>query len=313
MPLDHGGEVLVGFQALPLELRPPVLDELSGPHFAVVVPQLTEGIFEQVRGVEALVGRQQQLEIRSCCAGKVLWMRQQGVFLSLDELAFLALEARVLRLSDLVQRLAQMFYNVELIEQDGRLRGVTLGRVTKRLPHVRDGQAHALSLLFPEKSIELIHARFAAILTTEPDRAAPFQVADHDAIGVAFADRDIINLNDLGSRSTYAADLFTHMVHFQPLDRLPVHVQLVGHVLGRAAAAVTTTVDRFVFVGTERIASHRPALRSFLIHWYASKQPVPPAIVHQRLLQSRRFLQSLQPQLSLSLPILAHHAAVLRC
>jgi hypothetical protein len=43
MSLDQCGERCVGFQALPLLLRPPVLEVPSGPGFAAVFPQLREG------------------------------------------------------------------------------------------------------------------------------------------------------------------------------------------------------------------------------------------------------------------------------
>ena len=83
--LDHVSEVLVGFQALPFELRPPVLEELPGPCFAVVIPKLAKGLLQQIRGVESLVGREQELEVLSSAAGEVLRMGQQSIFLPLRE------------------------------------------------------------------------------------------------------------------------------------------------------------------------------------------------------------------------------------
>lgn len=53
-------------------------------------------------------------------------MRQQCIFLSLDEVALLALKARVLGFSDLIQHLAQTLHDVELIEQGSRLRDVAV-------------------------------------------------------------------------------------------------------------------------------------------------------------------------------------------
>ena len=46
VPLDQGGEVFVGFEPLPFELLAPVVEELSGPRFAVVIPELPEGLFK---------------------------------------------------------------------------------------------------------------------------------------------------------------------------------------------------------------------------------------------------------------------------
>jgi len=63
-------------------------------------------------------------------------MRQQRVFLSLDELALLALKSRVLLLAHLVERLAQVSDHMELVEQNRCLRGVASRRITKGFPHV---------------------------------------------------------------------------------------------------------------------------------------------------------------------------------
>src|SRR6266545_3250441 len=54
--LNHRGELLVGAQALPLEGRPPVLEEAARPALPAVVPELAERLLEQVGRVQALVG-----------------------------------------------------------------------------------------------------------------------------------------------------------------------------------------------------------------------------------------------------------------
>jgi hypothetical protein len=59
--LDHGGELLVGLEPLPLQRRFPVLEKASRPALALVVPQLAEGLLEHVGRVEPLVGGQQLL------------------------------------------------------------------------------------------------------------------------------------------------------------------------------------------------------------------------------------------------------------
>src|SRR6267143_4118684 len=48
VPVNHRGELLVGAQALPLEGRPPVLEEAARPTLAAVVPELPERLFEEV-------------------------------------------------------------------------------------------------------------------------------------------------------------------------------------------------------------------------------------------------------------------------
>src|SRR5216683_5236994 len=76
MPVNQLSEPLVRLQALPFQLSTPVLEELTSPGLAAVVPQLGERLLEHVRGVQALVGRQQQLEVLSSVTGEILRMRQ---------------------------------------------------------------------------------------------------------------------------------------------------------------------------------------------------------------------------------------------
>ena len=62
MTFDQLGEVFIGLETLPLERGRPVIEEASGPTFSRVVPELTEGLFEQVGRVEALVCLQKGLQ-----------------------------------------------------------------------------------------------------------------------------------------------------------------------------------------------------------------------------------------------------------
>src|SRR5260221_14633372 len=84
MSINHLSELLVGFQPLPLQARTPVLEEASRPALALVVPELTEGLLEQVSRVQALIRRQQGFKRLSALQGQVLPMREQRVFLALD-------------------------------------------------------------------------------------------------------------------------------------------------------------------------------------------------------------------------------------
>ena len=59
MGIDHLGKFLVRFQALPLELIAPVLEELSRPGFPGVAPKLAERLLQHVRDIKSLVGSKQ--------------------------------------------------------------------------------------------------------------------------------------------------------------------------------------------------------------------------------------------------------------
>ena len=60
--IDHVGEALVGPEALPFEAGSPVVEEAPRPTLAPVVPELAEGLLEDIGGVEAPVGGEQNLE-----------------------------------------------------------------------------------------------------------------------------------------------------------------------------------------------------------------------------------------------------------
>ncbi len=118
MSINHFGEILKRFESLPLQTRTPVLEESPRPTLALVVPELTEGLLEQLRRVQALVGREQRLEGLLAFQVEILAVREQRVFLSLDVASLLAAEPRIFALANLVECLAQVPHDVKLVEED---------------------------------------------------------------------------------------------------------------------------------------------------------------------------------------------------
>jgi hypothetical protein len=68
--LDHRGELFIRFEALPTQLRFPVIEKLSRPSLGCVRPKLIELLAQDVRGVQPLVRRQQQFEDYAWCRAK---------------------------------------------------------------------------------------------------------------------------------------------------------------------------------------------------------------------------------------------------
>ena len=136
----------------------------------------------------------------------------------------------VLALAHLVEGIAEVTDDVELVEQDVRLRCV-LGlqrRRTERLPHVHHGQPDALAHRRSEALVELVHAGLGAVLATEPDGSSTLEVAHHNAVGVALLDGHLVDADHLGPRSTLSAELLPHVLLLQLLDRVPVEVEFPG-------------------------------------------------------------------------------------
>ena len=272
VPFDHCSEFLVGFEALPLQACPPVLEEAPCPALALVLPELTDGprpatgLPEQVRRIQSLVRREHLLERLSALQREVLATREQRVLLALDVAAVLAAESAVLGLAHLVERISQVAHDVKLVKQDRRLRRTRHGRVAKRLPHVHHRQANAPGLLLSQPVVELQHARLLAVLPPEPDRAPSNQIAHHDAVRVALADRDLVDADGLGSWRARADELRAHVLLLQGLHRFPVQLEFLGnildgglttappHVVGKALG-----IEGIVRQEVEPLALHAPA------------------------------------------------------
>src|SRR3972149_4699931 len=243
VPVNHRGELFVGPQALPLERRPPVLEEPAGPALPAIVPKLAERFLEQVRGVQPLVGGQQRRERPSAAEGQIFAMGQQGVLLALDEPALPPGHAGVLALAHLVEGVAQMAQDVELVEQDAGLRGVPRGGQAKGLPHVHDGEPNPRRLARAQPRVELVQARLRTILTPKPDRALPDQVADDDAVGVALLDRDLVEPDHPRPGRPGPPQLLAHVLLLERLHRVPVEPQLLGHIPDRRGPTASPHVE----------------------------------------------------------------------
>jgi len=124
--IDHFGEALVGFEPAPFQARAPVVEETARPALALVVPQLAEGLLQDVGGVEALVGCQQQFERTPALQGEVLSTRQQRVLLALDEARSLPPTRAYSALRTLFEGIPEMAQDVELVEQDRRSRRLSI-------------------------------------------------------------------------------------------------------------------------------------------------------------------------------------------
>jgi hypothetical protein len=85
----------------------------------------------------------------------------------------------------------------------------------------------------------LFSVRFFA---AEPDRTPTDQVAHHDPIGVAFANRDLVDADRLGARRARLGQLCSHVLLLECLDGVPIKMQLLGQVLDRGRTAAPADV-----------------------------------------------------------------------
>ncbi len=158
----------------------------------------------------------------------------------------------ILARSDLIEHIVQVVYDVEVAEQDRCSWGAPGSRIAERGPHVHEREPHTLCLRLPEKPVELAHARFASISTTEPGGSPAQQVADHDPVVMSIANGDLIDADSLRSAAAGSPQLLAHVALFQFSDRMPVKQQFAGGFLEPAGPASRADIEHKA-VGVKRV------------------------------------------------------------
>ncbi len=236
----HAGEALEGLQTLPAQRGTPLVEETPGPAGAPVVPELIEGLLEEVRLVQPAVGLEQQRQGFPPRGVEVFPVRQKRVPLPFDEAPVLARHAGVFPPAHLVHRLGQVHQDVELVVHDRGLGSVPLleGGVTERLPHVHDRHADFAAFFWAQPGKELVQAGLGTVHAAKPDGTTTLQVADDDAVLVPPGDGDFVDADDPGRRGADPAKLRAHVLLVQLLDGVPIEEEFFGHLLdGRLATA----------------------------------------------------------------------------
>src|SRR4030042_5452697 len=137
-----------------------------------------------------------------------------------------------------------MTHHMKLVKQNRRLGGMLLGRVSKGLPHVHDRQSDSLALLRPQSRKEETQTRLRTVLAPKPNRPLPLQVADHNAVIVAFPNRNLVEAYHLRPRGPHATYLLPQVLHLQGLDRSPIKMQFFGYVPNTRISATTAHVTK---------------------------------------------------------------------
>ena len=135
-----------------------------------------------------------------------------------------------------------MAHDMELVEQNRGVRRMRRRRQTERPLHIHHRKANAPALFCAEPDIELAHARLRAVLAAKPDRPAAQEIAHHDPISVALADRNLVNADHLRTRPARSRKLGLHVLLVERLDRVPVKPQIRRNVLDRRRSTAPADV-----------------------------------------------------------------------
>jgi hypothetical protein len=155
----------------------------------------------------------------------------------------------------------------ELVEQDRSLGRFILRGVAERLPHVHHGKRDFSALFGAQPIEERRHGGFRTIRSAEPDRPLAIQVADHDAIAVALAHRDLVDADRSRTRRASSLKLSPHVLHLQRLDRVPVELEFLGDIADRCLPAAATDIERKAF---SEVRIVRQKVQPFALHGAAA-------------------------------------------
>jgi hypothetical protein len=121
--------------------------------------------------------------------------------------------------------------DVELVEENGCLGTFLLVDFRNGFHISMTARGIALLRFSPKNAKKFIHAFLGAVFAAESEGMSPLEIAHNDPVGMAFADRDLVNANDLGSRLIGASDLLAHILHLKRFDSLPIKKVVFGHIL----------------------------------------------------------------------------------
>ena len=91
----------------------------------------------------------------------------------------------------------------------------------------------------------------------------PRPVADHDAVGVPLADRDLVDPDHLRRRCARSTQLLLHVLRVEGLDRLLVQPGFLGHILDRHGPAALPHEEGETLAKEQII---RKPVQGFLLH-----------------------------------------------
>ena len=180
MSADRYSKCLVGLARLLLERVVPALKEGSCSALAHVAAQLSEGLAEQVGGVQSLVRTKPRLRRLPTVHRQVLPARGKRALLTLYRAPIAASESRVLTLLNLIRGVGQVTHDLELVEQNCPLQCGIVGPILKQ----PSNNHHCLPYTFgrprAKRPKELRHAYLRAISASQPHRRAVHKIAHHD-------------------------------------------------------------------------------------------------------------------------------------
>jgi len=183
----------------------------------------------------------------------------------------------------LIEGLAEMPQNVELVEQDAGLRGVARGRAPEGFPHVHDRQANPCALGLSQLIKELRQALLGAVFTAKPDRSILLQITHHNPIRASFANRDFIDADHFWFWVSRLSKLSLHVLLVQLLDGVPIQLEFPGHILdGRRATPSPYIISKAL--GVKRIV--RQKLQPLALHFATVPTKYPAHLdlqIHSRI------------------------------
>jgi len=230
MTSEHPGKLSEGFKAAMGSPPEPALQILFRPGFALIVPQSSEQLLEQVCPDDLEAALQEPRKRNLLVLGKVPRVFQPEVFGPFEGFTARLGQCLDLHLSDRVNSLHEMANDMEFIKHDHGLSAALMDDIDVVLPHVTADSLNGGYAFFSPPCKEPSKRVFVSMGTT-PDQSFSLQIIDIRMVSVAFLSADLIDTDKPDSAVVFPFSPIVNGSLYGASDRVPGYMVKSGYLI----------------------------------------------------------------------------------
>jgi hypothetical protein len=224
MTSEHPGKLSEGFEAAMGSPPEPTLQILCRPGFALVVPQSSEQLFEQVCPDDLEAALEELRERDLLVLGKVPGVFQPDVFGPFEGFTARLGQCLGLHFAHLVNSLHEMANDMEFIKHDHSLPAILMDDIDIVLPHVAADSLNGGSAFLAPPLKESTQGVFVPMSTT-PDEPFSLQIIDIGMVRMPFLSADLINADEPDSLVVFTCSPICNRSLYCASDRVPGDIE----------------------------------------------------------------------------------------
>jgi hypothetical protein len=230
MTSEHPGKLSEGFKAAMGSPPEPALQILCCPGFALIVPQSSEQLFEQVRPDDLEAALQELRKRDFLVLGKVPGVFQPDVFGPFEGFTARLGQGLGLHFSHRVNSLHEMANDMEFIKHDHGLAAALMNDIDVVLPHVTADALNGGRAFLAPPLKESTQGVFVP-MSTAPDEPFSLQIIDIGMVGMPFLPADLIDADEPDSLVVFPFSPIVNGSLYCASDRTPGDMEKSSHLI----------------------------------------------------------------------------------